>query len=164
MNSRALQKSTFRAGIAVKGFDGTLETLGGVLLWVVKPSSFVWLQTFWLGVLAYNRHDFIAVHMLNMSERLTSADPVFASFYLLTHGLIKVVLAIALWMNEIWAYPVAIFVFGGFCVYQIYRYTNTHSEALLWLTLFDIAIVILTWREYRLEAMARKALRVSIAK
>ena len=33
--------------------------------------------------------------------------------YLLSHGLVKIVLAIALWMNRLWAYPLAIFVFGA---------------------------------------------------
>jgi len=161
MKTNWLQHNAFRAGISVKGFDGVLETLGGVLLWFVKPSSFAWLETFWLRVLAQNRHDFIAVHMLHMSQRLSSSDPVFASFYLLTHGLIKVILAVVLWMNELWAYPLAITVFGAFCVYQVYRYTHTQSEALIWLTVFDIGVVILTWREYRLQASARKAVSVS---
>jgi uncharacterized membrane protein len=163
MKPNWLQHNAFRAGIAVKGFDGVLETLGGILLWFITPSSFAWLETFWLGVLAKSHHDFIAVHMLHMSERLTSSDPVFASIYLLSHGLVKVVLAIALWMNELWAYPLAIAVFSAFCVYQVYRYTYTHGEALIWLTVFDLGVVILTWREYRLQAAARKVVPVSVS-
>lgn len=162
MNAHSLQHDAFRAGIGVKGFDGILETLGGVLLWFVKPSSFAWLQTFWLGLLAQNRHDFIAEHMLRISERLTGRDPVFASVYLLSHGLIKVILAIVLWMNELWAYPLAIAVFSAFCVYQVYRFTHTHSEALVWLTVFDVGVVILTWREYRLQASGRKTAGASV--
>ena len=163
MNLKSLQHDAFRAGITAKGFDGVLETVGGVLLWFVKPSSFAWLQTFWLHEIAHDRHDFIAVHMLHMSQRLASSDPVFASIYLLSHGLIKVVLAIALWLDELWAYPLAIAVFGGFCVYQVYRYTYTHSEALLWLTVFDIAVVVLTWKEYRVQASARKEVGVPVS-
>jgi uncharacterized membrane protein len=163
MKPNWLQHSAFRAGIGIKGFDGVLEAVGGLLLWFVKPSSFSWMETFWLGLLAQNRHNFIAVHMLHMSERLSSSDPVFASIYLLSHGLVKVVLAIALWMNELWAYPLAIAVFSGFCVYQVYRYTFTHSESLIWLTVFDLGVVVLTWREYRLQAMSRKAVSVSVS-
>jgi uncharacterized membrane protein len=163
MNAKSLQHDAFRAGISAKGFDGILETVGGALLWFVKPSSFAWMQTFWLHQLSYSRHNFVAVHMLHMSQRLASSDPVFASIYLLSHGLIKVVLAVALWLDELWAYPLAIVIFGGFCVYQVYRYTHTHSEALLWLTVFDVAVVILTWAEYRAQASARRALSVSAA-
>jgi uncharacterized membrane protein len=163
MNAKFLQHEAFRAGIGVKGFDGIVETLGGVLLWFVKPSSFAGIENFWSQQLAYSRHDFIAVHMLHISERLASSDPVFASIYLLSHGLIKVILAVALWLNELWAYPLAIAIFGGFCVYQVYRYTFTHSEALLWLTVFDIAVVVLTWKEYRVRASERKVPSVSVA-
>jgi uncharacterized membrane protein len=163
MDAKALQHDAFRAGITAKGVDGILETVGGVLLWFVKPSSFAGLRNFWLHEISHSHHDFIAVHLLHLSQRLASSDPVFASFYLLSHGLIKVVLAIALWLNELWAYPLAIAVFGGFCVYQVYRYTYTHSEALLWLTVFDIGVVVLTWREYRVQASERKAVTVSAA-
>jgi uncharacterized membrane protein len=162
MKANWLQHNAFRAGIGIKGFDGLVEVAGGVLLWFVKPSSFAWLETFWLGLLAQDRHDFIAVHMLRISERLTGSDPAFASFYLLSHGLVKVVLAIALWMNEIWAYPLAIAVFSAFCIYQVYRFSFTHSEALIWLTIFDIGVVILTWKEYRLQARSRKAARSAV--
>ena len=112
-------------------------------MWFVRPSSFsLAAETFWLQQLSYSRHNFIAVHMLHLSERLASSDPTFMLLYLLSHGLIKVVLAIALWLDELWAYPLAISVFGAFCVYQVYRYTHTHSESLLWLTVFDIAVVV----------------------
>jgi uncharacterized membrane protein len=162
MKPNWLQHNAFRAGIGIKCFDGVLESVGGILLWFVKPSSFAWLETFWLRMLAQSHHDFVAEHMLRISERLSGSDPVFASFYLLSHGLIKVVLAIVLWMNELWAYPLAIAVFSAFCVYQVYRYAFTHSEALMWLTVFDVGVVILTWREYRLQATTRKAARETV--
>jgi uncharacterized membrane protein len=163
MNAHSLEHNAFRLGIGVKAFDGVLETLGGMLLWFIKPSSFSGLEAFWLRLFVSDRHNFIALHMLHMSERLASSDPVFASIYLLSHGLIKVILAIALWLDELWAYPLAIAVFGGFCVYQVYRYTHTHSGALIWLTAFDVAVVYLTWVEYRARASARKPVAVPVA-
>ena len=162
MNASSLQHDAFRAGIGVKGFDGILETAGGVLLWFVKPSSLDWMQAFLLRHISHDPHDFIAAHLFHVSQRFVSGDPVFASFYLLSHGLIKLVLATALWFNQLWAYPLAISVFGGFCIYQVYRYTHTHSEALLWLTVFDVAVVVLTWREYRLQASVRRAPSVPV--
>jgi uncharacterized membrane protein len=163
MNAKSLQHDAFRAGIGVKGFDGVIETAGGMLLWFVNPSSFDWMQAFLLRHLSNDPNDFIAVHLLHVSQKLVSGDPVFASLYLLAHGLIKVILAIALWLNRLWAYPLAITVFGGFCVYQIYRYTHTHSAALLWLTVFDLAVVALTWREYRSRASESRLASVPVA-
>jgi uncharacterized membrane protein len=73
----------------------------------------------------------------------------FASLYLLSHGLVKAVLVICLWMNKLWAYPLTIAVFAAFVIYQIYRFTHTHSVALVILTLFDLLLIFLTWKEYQ---------------
>jgi uncharacterized membrane protein len=158
VKSRLLLRRTFRAGIALKGADGLLETFGGVLLWFVKPSSMsgavrVLLQ----HELSEDPHDWIATHLLHASQNLATGTPLFASVYLASHGLVKIVLAVALWFNRLWAYPFAILVFGAFSLYQVYRYTHTHSQVLLWLTLFDAAIIYLIWKEYGVVKSYRTA-------
>jgi len=65
------------------------------------------------------------------------------------------VLVVALWFNKLWAYPLTIVVFGGFMVYQVYRYTHTHSFALMMLTAFDAVVVWLTWQEWQLQQKKR---------
>jgi uncharacterized membrane protein len=40
-------------------------------------------------------------------------------------------------------------VFGGFIAYQLYRYTHTHSLALIALTVFDAIVIWLVWLEWR---------------
>ena len=156
MNSKSFLLGTFRTGITLKGIDGLLEAVGGVLHWFIKPESLGWtLQQVFQHELSRDPHDFIAAHLLHVTEKFTSSDPLFASIYLLSHGLVKAVLALLLWMNKIWAYPLAIVVFLAFCVYQVYRYTHTHAVVLLMLTVFDVAIVYLTWEEYRVEKSRR---------
>jgi uncharacterized membrane protein len=157
MNALSLLRATFRTGITMKGIDGLLEATGGVLLWFIKPSSLSWtLQAIFQHELSRDPHDFVAAHLLHLSERLAHSDPLFASIYLVSHGLIKVVLAILLWMNKIWAYPLAVGVFSAFSVYQVYRFSHTHSMFLLLLTAFDVVIVYLTWEEYRVEKSKRE--------
>ena len=75
--------------------------------------------------------------------------PVRRLFYLLTHGLVKVILVVCLWMNKLWAYPLTIAVFGLFMLYQMARFTHTHSIALVLLTIFDGLIIYLTWMEFQ---------------
>jgi uncharacterized membrane protein len=157
MNAKSLLRGTFRTGITIKGIDGVLETVGGLLVWFIKPSSMSWtIQMLCQHELSRDPHDVIAAHLLHVSERIANSDPLFASLYLFSHGLVKVVLAIALWLDELWAYPLAIFVFGAFSVYQVYRYSHTHSATLLVLTVFDVAVVYLTWQEYRQQKSERK--------
>jgi uncharacterized membrane protein len=154
--NRIILKSAFRTGITLKAIDGVLEIFGGVWLWHIPPSA----MNSVVRVLAEHNlsrdpHDFIAMHLLRTSEMLLSSNRLFASMYLLSHGAVKVVLAVALWMNAQWAYPLTIFVFGGFSVYQTYRYSHTHSITMLLLTIFDLAIIYLTWMEWR-ERKAEK--------
>lgn len=157
MPSKSLLRTTFHTGITIKGIDGMLETVSGVLLWLIKPSVLDrTLQTLLDHDLPRDPHDFIGMHLLHISQQLIHTNPVFASLYLLSHGLVKIVLAVALWLNGLWAYPVAIFVFGAFSVYQIYRYNHTHSPALLLLTIFDLAVIWLTWEEYRVQKSLRE--------
>jgi uncharacterized membrane protein len=158
MNSLSLLRASFRTGITVKGVDGVLEAVGGVLLWFIKPESLGGtLQDIFEHELSRDPHDFIAAHLLHASEKLAHSDPMFASIYLLSHGLVKAMLCILLWMNKLWAYPLAIGVFSAFSVYQVYRYSHTHSTLLLLLTVFDVMIVFLTWEEYRVEKSRRGA-------
>lgn len=160
MTSKDLVHGAFRTGITMKGVDGLLEAIGGVLLWFIRPQAMSRaLRVLSLHELSRDPHDFIGIRLLHISERLAHSDPTFASIYLLWHGLAKVGLAVALWLNKPWAYPLAICVFSIFGVYQIYRFSHTHSTALLILTIVDVAIIWLTWEEWR----AQKAQRLAVA-
>ena len=39
MNSPRIFRASFRTGITLKGIDGLLEAIGGVLLWFIKPEQ-----------------------------------------------------------------------------------------------------------------------------
>jgi uncharacterized membrane protein len=145
----SLLDQSFRAGIAIKGFDGLLECIGGVLIWFVKPSSLNELfRVAALHDLPGKYDDIILTHLFHWTQALAQGGKVFASVYLITHGLSKAILVAGLWMNKLWAYPLTIVVFGIFCVYQMHRYTHTHSIFLVLLTIFDLILMYLTWKEY----------------
>lgn len=149
-------RDTFRTGITLKGIDGVLETIGGVLVWFIKPSALSEpLQWLCQHELSRDPHDFIAMQLLHVSQKFANSDPLFASLYLLSHGLTKVVLVIALWLDRLWAYPLTIFVLGVFMVYQVYRFTHTHSVMLVVLTIFDGILIFLTWEEFREQERLR---------
>jgi uncharacterized membrane protein len=159
--NRTILKSTFRAGITLKAIDGVLEIVGGVWLWLIPPSAMnSVIRVLVEHELSRDPHDLIAIHLLRASEMLLSSNRLFASIYLLSHGAVKVVLVVSLWRNAQWAYPLTIFVFGGFSTYQMYRYSHTHSIAMLLLTIFDVAIIYLTWMEWR-EQKAEKQSQLS---
>ena len=98
--NRTILKSTFRAGITLKAIDGVLEIIGGMWLWLIPPSAMnSVIKVLVEHELSRDPHDFIAIHLLRTSEMLLSSNRLFASMYLLSHGAVKVVLVVALWMN-----------------------------------------------------------------
>ncbi len=69
--------------------------------------------------------------------------------------MIKIVLVAALLRDKIWAYPWMIAFLIVFIVYQIYRMTFAFSVGLLGLTVFDVLVVWLTYREYGKQRATR---------
>jgi uncharacterized membrane protein len=151
-----LLHESFRAGITLKGIDGILEAIGGIVLWSIRPSELNRIALRFLETdLPFDRHEFITRHLYQATQHLAYGGKHFASLYLLAHGLIKALLVAALWFDALWAHPLTMVVFGLFSVYQVHRFLHTHSVALLLITVFDVLIIWLTWREYRDQKAAR---------
>jgi uncharacterized membrane protein len=161
MQRKTILHQTFEVGISLKGVGALLEIAGGVLLWLVKPSQMNDIVR-WVGenLLVDAPHHPFATHVLNASQRFADQGTTFASYYLLAHGTVKLALVICLLCNKIWAYPLTIAVFSAFMVYQVHRFTHTHSWTLIWLTIFDAVIVYLTWQEYQ-EQKAKRSEKVA---
>lgn len=140
----------FEIGVILKGINGLLELIGGIVLLWMGPAT---LQNF-VARLTENEitedpHDFIATHLRAAVAPLTANAKTFAAIYLLAHGVIKALLVWGLLRDELWAFPTGIAVFGAFGVYQMYRYAIAPSGWLLALTVLDVAVILLTWAEWR---------------
>ncbi len=137
----------FAVGIILKGLDGVLEVVGGVIDQLSR--------TLTQHELSEDPHDFLATHLLHAAGSLTGSSLQFGAAYLLLHGVVKIVLVAALLRDQIWAYPWMIAFLIVFIVYQIYRLTFAFSIGLVALTVFDLAVVWLTYREYGKQRAAR---------
>jgi uncharacterized membrane protein len=148
---------TFKIGLLLKGADGVLEIVGGVLLLFFSPAD---IQHIVRGLtaheLAQDPHDFIATHLLHTASHLTTSTTLFGAIYLLSHGVSKLVLVVLVLQGQLWAYPWLIVLLLAFIGYQLYRLTLHLSVGLIALTVFDAALVWLTWREYRARHAARR--------
>jgi uncharacterized membrane protein len=146
----------FRTSLYLKGLDGLLETFGGILLLLIKPEQInhfaKWITQ---GELSQDKHDFIANHILKTAHNLTGASLIFGALYLLSHGLVKIVLVFEVLRGHLWAYLALITVTALFVVYQVYRLTIKFSVSLLLLTVFDLLIIYLTQKEYRRHLAAK---------
>jgi len=150
---------TFEVAIILKGLDGVLEVVGGLILLLVTPATINRLvTTLTQHELSQDPHDFVATHLINTAHGLTSGSVLFASLYLLSHGAVKIVLVAALLRNRLWAYPWMIAFLVVFIVYQGYRITLVPSAGLAALTAFDVFVVWLTYREYQKQRFRLAAL------
>jgi uncharacterized membrane protein len=147
---RTATDKAFRISLYLKALDGLAESLGGILLLLIKPEQINHLAR-WLteGELSQDPHDFIANHILKTAHNLTGASLIFGAIYLLSHGLVKVFLVVQVLRDRLWAYKALIVVIGLFVVYQVYRMIIKFSVSMLLLTLFDLLVIYLTQKEYR---------------
>jgi uncharacterized membrane protein len=160
--TKNLLHDSFRVGISVKGFDGLLEVISGVALWFVSPAQMSALvKSLTEHMLTRIPHGYISRHLLAASQGFTNDSREFAAYYLLSHGFVKVVLVACLLMNKLWAYPLTIAVFGLFMLYQVHRFTQTHSVSMILLTIFDALIIYLTWVEFKQQEKRIKSERAS---
>ena len=152
---RDLLDKTFNVVLILKGLDGLLELIGGILLLVISPETLNHLaQRLTQHELSQDPHDLLAHHLLRLTGNLHNTQT-FGALYLLTHGLVKIVIVVGLLRREHWSYYVAFVFLGGFVIYQVYRMTYAPSVGLVLLTLFDLFIIWLTWREFRRMRQAR---------
>ncbi len=147
-------REIFRFSVFLKAANAILETIGGGLL--LSGSLIGWVRGLVEQQIAQDPGDFASSFLQHILPYLSSHAQFFAAWYLLSHGVIKLFLAIGLLRNQLWAYPSAIAVFVFFVVYQVYRYTYTHSPLLLLITFFDVLVIGLTWHEYTVVKNASK--------
>jgi uncharacterized membrane protein len=141
----------FEISVLLKGAHALIECIGGLVLAFVSTSAITNLvHALTQDELIEDPNDFVAAHLLSLTQNFTVSTQHFYAFYLLSHGLIKVFLVIGLLRNKLWAYPVSLVVLGLFIIYQLYRYSYTHGFGLIVLTVFDVMVTGLIWHEYRL--------------
>lgn len=140
----------FEIGVLLKGLDGLVELIGGALLLFVSTSTIAaWVAALTHQELIEDPRDLVANYLFSTARHLSVSTQAFAAWYLLGHGMVKLFLVAGLLRGKLWAYPISIFVLGLFILYQVYRFTFTHSIWLVALSVFDLIVVWLICHEYR---------------
>jgi len=148
-NKNNIVHRSFELGILLKGIDGILEIIGGVLLIFLNPARLNRLVVLLTQhELSQDPNDVISNFLLKLSASFSISSQHFGVIYLISHGAIKFILVSLLWKKKLWAYPLAIVSLILFIIYQIYRYTISNSVFLIFLTIFDVFMILLTYMEY----------------
>jgi uncharacterized membrane protein len=149
---------TFEVALILKGLDGLLEIFGGaVLLLLSKQTLNGWLVSATEHELSEDPHDFLYTHVLSAGQHLLATSQLYAALYLVSHGVVKVVLVVAVLRDKLWAYPWMVGFLILFIGYQSYLFAFSPSMGLALLTVFDVFIVWLTYREYGRRRSSRRS-------
>ena len=154
MNERNIHR-IFKISILLKGAHSVIEIAGGLALYLVTTGTIVNLvKLATQEELIEDPNDYVASHLLAMAQHFSVASKSFYAFYLLSHGAIKLLLVIGLLRNQVWSYPASLVAMAAFIVYQLYRFSYTHSLGLIALTVFDLVVIALIWHEWRMQRRA----------
>ncbi|MGG6894547.1 MULTISPECIES: DUF2127 domain-containing protein [Rhizobium] len=150
MNERRIHQ-IFEISILLKGAHALIECIGGLILALVSTESILRLvNRIVQPELLNDPKDFVAIHLHAWVQDFSVGTKNFYAYYLLSHGLVKVLLVIGLLRGKMWAYPASLVALALFIVYQLYRFTDTHGIGLIILTVFDLFVMVLIWHEYRI--------------
>jgi uncharacterized membrane protein len=146
----------FELGIIIKGIDGGLELFSGLLLVFLPPAAIDRVVLFFVaGELKEDPTDLVA-NLLLHTTRSAIEVRVSASAFLIVHGIVKLALVGGLATNRLWSYPVAILVFAGFTIYQVYQLSQQYSLFLEVVTVLDVIVIVLIIAEYRRMRIAKR--------
>ena len=139
----------FQIGVALKGVDGVLESIGGALFLLISRQTLNHL-VFHLTrpELLEDPDDLIANALRHAFSHLSAGGKLFGAIYLLVHGAVKIFLVICLLRDRLWSFPTAIVVLVAFVAYQVYRLSTHFSWTLLFVTVLDLVIILLIRHEY----------------
>ena len=138
----------FVVSIVLKGLHALLEIVGGIALYFFSTHTIVR----WLYAKGGESNDLVA----KFARTFTGQEHHFYAFYLVSHGLVNMAIAIALLSRRLWAYPATFAVLIAFMAYQLYRFTFTHDVGLIALTVLDLIVLGLAWHEYELVRRTRR--------
>lgn len=155
MNEQRIHR-LFQLSVLLKGAHSAIEIIGGIALYLVTTDMVVALvKAATQEELIEDPNDFVASHLLAMAQQFSISSKSFYAFYLLSHGVVKLLLVIGLLKNQLWSYPASLVALVAFVTYQTYRFSFTHSIGLIVLTVFDLVVMALILHEWRMRRRSR---------
>lgn len=141
---------SFEIALILKALNSLCEIIGGILLAFLTPEAMNHvISILTQSELTEDPRDLIANSLLRMSGSFSISSQHFGMFYLLSHGISKMILVVLLWKGKLWAYPLSVVLLLIFILYQVYRYMVTPSVMMVLLTVLDLIVVLLTLKEYK---------------
>jgi uncharacterized membrane protein len=154
---RSLFDRVYGFAIALKGLDGVIELVAGLLL-LLAPNAIRWGLE---GGAAEAQERFTPFRGF-LADELLRADQVVAAgvavlaVALLVHGVVKLVTVYCLLRRILAAYPWAVLVLIGLLIWQVAVLVSVPTVGSAVLAALDVLVLALVAREWRLLAAERR--------
>ena len=141
-------REVFDITLILKGLHALVEVVGGLFLYFTSTATILNFVNFFVAdEIKEDSGDTISNYFIHLAEHFSGSTKTFAVLYLIVHGVINSIILFGLWKEKMWSYPVSFIVLGSSIIYELYRFTFTHSIWLLVLTVLDIVVIFLVWHE-----------------
>lgn len=151
LHSHKLFNDAFAAGMIVKAFDGLLEMIAGVWLWAAPISLHGLLA--WLlvstGDSSWYVVQMVSVYIARLDHDVIGGNISVLLFFLLSHGMVKVVLVYCLAKKMTHVYPYALIVLFGFFIVQMATFARHQTWPMIIFMLLDGFIIWLIYKRWR---------------
>lgn len=139
------------AGVIVKGIDGAIELVAGLLLWCAPHimDSILRAVSNEAGEGTGAASQFVATAVARWDDQLVRSSLAYLIAFLLVHGVVKLVLVYCLLKRFHRVYPYALAALTGFLILQGYAFVEHPTLGVGFVTLLDAVIIYLVYREYR---------------
>lgn len=152
----------FEFTLILKALHSLFEIVSGALLAAISTETVLGIaRLLTQNELLEDPNDLIAGYFLHVAQNLSISSKAAAALFLLSHGMIKLVLVLAVMRGFAWAYPAFIGALGLLIGYQSYQLWHVFSVGLAALTVFDVFVLVLTWHEYRLVRLSKRFAEIS---
>ena len=140
----------FDVVVVLKGLNGLAEIATGLALLILQADQIMaWVNRLTQAELLEDPNDIFATLLKQWALGFGHDAQIFAGFYLLAHGIVKLLLAILLFLEKTWAFPLALGLFSFLVAFSFYRLSLHWSWPLAAFATFDLITIWLIAREWR---------------
>jgi uncharacterized membrane protein len=152
----------FDVVVVLKGLNGLAEIASGTALLFLQAGTLMgWVNWLTQAELIEDPQDHLAILLQHWAANFGHDSQQFAGLYLLAHGVVKVLVAVLLFMEKTWVFPLALILFSLLVTYSIHRLSLNWSWILAGFVTFDLFAIWLIAKEWqavhRLRASAAVA-------
>lgn len=141
---------SFEALLFFKLLNALGEIIGGILLILFNPEKIQNIvHIISQKELKQDPNDIVMNILIKFSNNLSLNLDHFLIVYLLSQGIVKIIIVTLLYKKKLWAYPLSVIVLILFVIYQLYELTIASSFIIIFLTILDMILIFLTITEYK---------------